>query len=87
MDYGARKKFKDAGWEDITRLKMVGVCRCGGDIVMIWGTVLEEVDSSIPVHHQLFGPNPKPREKVKKTVGHGPVCEKCGLLYSAFFFK
>jgi len=81
------ENFKAAGWKEITCLKQ-GVCRCcGGDIVMFWGIVFVEEGSHVPVHHQLFGPDPKPWEKVKKIVSHGPVCEGCGLLYSPFFLK
>lgn len=66
--------------EEMTRLKK-GECRCGGDIVMIWGTVLVVPQQENPIPH---GPLP---EKEKRTKGIGPVCEKCGQLYSPFFFK
>lgn len=78
--------FKKAGWTEITRLKEERTCHCGGEIAMFWGTVLKE-EGFRPVHHQLFGPDPKPREKIKETVGHGPVCEECGLLYSPYIFR
>ncbi len=66
------ESFKAAGWKEITRTKK-GTCQCGGDIVMFWGTV------SVP-----YGPSPKRR---RETRSHGPVCEKCGIMYSPFVIK
>ncbi len=74
------RAIKAGGWREVRRIKQ-GTCgQCGGDIVMLWGTV-------------VTGPGGKPmllgalRTKEEKTVNHGPVCEKCGILYSPFVVK
>ena len=57
-----------------------GVCYCGGNVIIIWGTVLRNLQQD----SQPYSPSPK---KEKMTQSIGPVCEECGTLYSPFFWQ
>ena len=68
------ENLKGEGMTEVAHFKK-GDCRCGGEIATFWGTIWR-----ISGDH---GTTPM----IRSTKMVGPVCVRCGLLYSAHFFK